>query len=180
MPAGTPDGLELLHSAEEIAGRVAALGAEITETYRGSDLVALCVLQGATVFYADLIRSIDLPLRCAFVEARSYGAGTESSGQVDLRLHDDGKIRRSHVLVVEDIVDTGHTAKAILEALMEREAASISICALLDKPSRREVDVAVRWRGFEIPNRFVVGYGLDIDGLHRGLPGVFALPTDGH
>ena len=176
-PLEPPSQLEPLFTAEEIATRVHSLGEEISGVYGGRDLVALCVLQGAAVFYADLIRAIDVPLRCAFIQANSYGSGTDSSGEVDLHFDLGEDLRQCDVLIVEDIVDTGRTANAILEGLMERDAASISICALLDKPSRREVDVAVRWRGFEIPNRFVVGYGLDLDGLHRGLPGIWALPA---
>ena len=176
IPTDPPPRLEPLLSADQIATRVRELGEEISAAYDGSELIVLCVLQGATVFFADLVRALPPSVRCAFLQASSYGSGTESSGEVAVTREIEIDLRGRHVLIVEDIVDTGRTAKAILEAVMAREAASISICTLLDKKERREVDVAVRWVGFEIPDRFVVGYGLDLDGRYRGLPGVWVVP----
>ncbi len=177
IPPDPPPRLEPLFTAEQIAARVRELGDEISAAYEGGDLVAVCVLQGAIVFFADLIRALPTAVQCAFLQASSYGRGTESSGEVAITRDVKVDLRGRHVLIVEDIVDTGHTAKAILEAVMTREAASISICSLLDKKERREVPVAVRWVGFEIPDRFVVGYGLDLDGRYRGLPGVWVVPA---
>ena len=159
-----------LISAEEIAARVAALGSEIAARFPDSTLTVVGVLRGAFVFMADLVRAIPRDVRCDFLGVRSYGAATETSGVVqitsDLRL----AIAGQHVLLVEDIVDTGLTLHYLLELLQARGPASIHVCALLNKPSRRRVEVPVHFVGFEIPDRFVVGYGLDADQKYRGLP----------
>lgn len=175
MDVSSEDLVPLLEPGE-IRARVAELGAEITREYRGRDLVLVCVLRAAVVFFADLIREIPLPFRCVFARAASYGGGTESSGQVELDLDVREPLEGRHVLVVEDIVDTGRTARAILDAIEAHRPASLALCALLDKPSRREVDVPLRWRGFEVPDRFVVGYGIDFDDRFRDRPGVWMLP----
>jgi hypoxanthine phosphoribosyltransferase len=160
----------VLISAESLAARVAELGAQITRDYAGKDLVLVTVLRGAFVFGADLARAIDLPLKVEFLSASSYGDGVVPSGDVRVTLEPDGPLADRDVLLVEDIVDTGHTAVRLLEILESHGPKSLKICALLDKPSRREVEVPVDYIGFPIANVFVVGYGLDHAGLWRNLP----------
>ncbi len=157
-----------LITAVRLRVRVAALGRRIARDYRGRELLVLCVLRGAFVFAADLVRHIASPLTIAFARASSYGNGTASSGRLRLQVPPD--IRGRHVLVVEDIVDTGRTLRALRRVIVARGATSIRVCALLDKPSRREVDVDIDYVGFRIGNRFVVGYGLDHAGKYRNLP----------
>lgn len=165
-----PEDCQPLLSAEAIAARVAELGGAITEDYRGKELVIVGVLRGAFVFLADLARAIRLPLHVEFLSASSYGGGTESSGVVQLAGAGELGIRGRHVLLVEDIVDTGLTAHRLLEALRGQAPASLALCTLLHKPSRCRVPVEIAYRGFEIPDVFVVGYGLDHDGRLRNLP----------
>ena len=171
----TREDLVLLHSPETIRERVKALGAAISEQYEGKDLVAVCVLRGATIFFSDLVREIRIPCRCDFVQASSYGSETVSSGKVEMVLDLREDVRDRHVLLVEDIVDTGRTARAVLDLVARRKPASADLCALLDKTERREVDVGIRWRGFEVPDRFLVGYGLDVNGLYRNLAGIWMI-----
>jgi hypoxanthine phosphoribosyltransferase len=165
----------VLISAESIAARVAELGAQITRDYAGRDLVLVTVLRGAFVFGADLARAIDLPLKVEFLSASSYGDGVVPSGDVRVTLEPDGPLAGRDVLLVEDIVDTGRTAARLLELLEAHEPASLKLCALLDKPSRREVEVPVEYTGFPIDDVFVVGYGLDHAGLHRNQPFIGAV-----
>jgi hypoxanthine phosphoribosyltransferase len=160
----------VLIAAETLTARVAELGAQITRDYAGKDLVLVTVLRGAFVFGADLARAIDLPLKVEFLSASSYGDGVVPSGDVRVTLEPDGPLADRDVLLVEDIVDTGHTAVRLLEILESHGPKSLKICALLDKPSRREVEVPVDYIGFPIANVFVVGYGLDHAGLWRNLP----------
>jgi hypoxanthine phosphoribosyltransferase len=156
--------------ADTIAARVAALGAKITRDYTGKDLVLVTVLKGGFIFGADLARAIDLPLRVEFLSASSYGDGVASSGDVRVSLEPECPLAGCDVLLVEDIVDTGRTAARLLDLLRGHEPANLKLCALLDKPSRREVVVTIDYPGFTIEDRFVVGYGLDHAGLHRNLP----------
>ena len=160
----------VLISAERIAERVAILGAQITEDYRDKSLVIVCVLRGSFVFAADLARAIALPLKIEFLGVQSYGENTESSGVVRITLDLKTPIADEHVLVVEDIVDTGLTLRYILDNFGTRHPASVEVCALLDKPSNRKVEVPVRYVGFEVQNHFVVGYGLDLAEVYRNLP----------
>jgi len=154
----------------QIASRVKTLGQELTEQYAGKKPILVGVLKGGVVFMADLARAIDADLELDFLAVSSYGGGTTSSGVVRIT-HDLTKnIEGRHVLLVEDIVDTGHTLRFLLDHLARRKPASLKMVALLDKPTRREADVAADWIGFEIPDEFVVGYGLDLDGLYRNLP----------
>ncbi|MEP7356391.1 MAG: hypoxanthine phosphoribosyltransferase [Anaerolineales bacterium] len=163
--------LEVLVSAEQLQGRVRALGAQITRDYAGKDLLLLCILRGGVVFLADLMRCIDTPHAIDFMAISSYGVGARmSSGNVRISLDLQQNIENRHVLVVEDIVDTGHTIAAVLELLATRRPASLKICTLLDKSERREVEVPIHYVGFDIPNKFVFGYGLDVDELYRNLP----------
>jgi hypoxanthine phosphoribosyltransferase len=158
-------------SAKQIAARVEALAKEITAFYAGTEkLVVIGLLRGSFIFIADLVREIDLPLEVDFLEASSYGNATVSSREVRILKDLRGGIEGRDVLVVEDIVDTGFTLSHVLAILRTRRPARLAVCALLDKPSRRKVDVKADWTGFEIPDRFVVGYGIDYAQHNRNLP----------
>jgi hypoxanthine phosphoribosyltransferase len=166
---------EILIGEEELQARIRELGAAISADYQGKELLLVGVLKGAVFFMADLMRAISVSCEIDFMAISSYGASTDSSGVVrilkDLDLNIDGR----HVLVVEDIIDSGLTLSYLLRNLESREPASLEICALLTKPARREIDVPVRYIGFEIPNRFVIGYGLDFAERYRNLPYVGVL-----
>jgi hypoxanthine phosphoribosyltransferase len=163
--------LEVLVSADQLRDRVRALGSQISHDYAGKDLLLLCILRGGVVFLADLMRHIDIPHAIDFMAISSYGVGARaSSGNVRISLDLQQNIENRHVLVVEDIVDTGHTLAAVIELLATRRPASLKICTLLDKSERREVPVPIHYVGFDIPNKFVFGYGLDVDELYRNLP----------
>jgi hypoxanthine phosphoribosyltransferase len=166
-----PHVIDKMISAKSIAARVEALAREITAFYAGSDrLVVVGLLRGSFVFIADLVREIDLPVEVDFMEASSYGDATHSSREVRILKDLRGEIAGRDVLVVEDIVDTGFTLHHVLNLLRSRNPARLEVCALLDKPSRREVQVPARWIGFEIPDEFVVGYGIDFAQRNRNLP----------
>jgi len=166
---------EILIDEETLAARVAELGAEVSADYEGRDLLLIGVLKGAVFFMADLMRSIDIPCEVDFMAISSYGASTDSSGVVRILKDLDINIEGRDVLVVEDIIDSGLTLSYLIRNLESREPASLEVCALLTKPSRREIDVRVRYVGFEIPNKFVVGYGLDFGERYRNLPHVAVL-----
>jgi hypoxanthine phosphoribosyltransferase len=168
---------EVLVSQEAIRQRISELGAQITRDYAGKDLVIVGVLTGAVTFLSDLIREIALPMELDFVAMSSYGQATKSSGEVRLIKDLGHPVEGKHVLVTEDIIDTGLTLRYLLETLQARHPASIATCVLLDKPSRRQVKVPVEYRGFEIEDRFVVGYGLDYAGRYRNLPYIGILQT---
>jgi hypoxanthine phosphoribosyltransferase len=157
-------------SSEQIATRVRDLGLDITRDYAERSLVLVCVLKGSFVFAADLARAIDLPLRIDFLGVRSYGQGTETTGVVQITQDLARPIEHEDVLLVEDIVDTGLTMAHLVELLRTRGPASVKICALLHKPTRARVAVAIDYLGFTIEDRFVVGYGLDLDDRYRNLP----------
>ena len=166
---------QVLLSEEQIAQRVAEMGAQISLDYAGKDLMLVCILKGANIFLADLVRQITLPLSYDFVAVSSYGADTKSSGVVRILKDLDESVESKHVLVVEDIVDTGLTLRLSMPSrrhrnVTSRRAASVKICTLLDKPSRRRMDVPVDYFGFKVEDRFVVGYGLDYAGKYRNLP----------
>ena len=163
------DEVEVLIPAERLRARVAEIGGEITRDYDGKPLVLVGVLKGALVFLADLMRAIDLPVTLDFVGLSSY-VGTQTSGSIELTADLARPIEGKHVIVVEDIVDTGLTMQWLLRRLEERRPASVAVCALLVKPARARVVVPVRYRGFDIADEFVVGYGLDHDGRLRNLP----------
>jgi hypoxanthine phosphoribosyltransferase len=160
-----------LISAEQIAERVAELGRRITEDYRavGGDLVLIGVLKGSVIFLADLCRHIDLPISVDFIGIASYGDETQSSGVVQITSDLTRPIEGRHVIVVEDIIDTGLTAHYLLDNLATRHPASLKLCSLLHKPDRAEREVAIDYLGFTIPNKFVVGYGLDYAQRYRNL-----------
>lgn len=160
-----------LISATAIATRVAALGAQITSDYRAhSDVVVIGVLKGSVIFFADLVRHIALPIHLDFIGISSYGDETVSSGIVRITQDVSQPLENRHVIVVEDIVDTGHTVHYLLENLATRRPASLRLAALLHKPDRQERHVAIDYLGFTIENKFVVGYGLDIAQQYRNLP----------
>ena len=166
----------VLLSESELAARVAELGARITADYRDSgDLLLIGVLKGCAVFMVDLARAIDLPVSIDFIAVASYGASTESSGVVRLLKDLEVDLGGRHVLIVEDIIDSGLTLAYLREQLLRRNPASLRICTLLNKPERRTADVPVEYIGFDIPNEFVVGYGLDYAERYRNLPFVGVL-----
>ena len=155
------------------------MGQIITRDYAGKELVLIGVLTGAVVFLSDLMRTISLPVIVDLMWASSYGGATQSLGSVHLTRDVETDIEGKEVLVVEDIVDSGRTLYTILQALAARRPSSLKVCTLLDKPSRREVDVAVSYRAFTVDDQFVVGYGLDLAGRYRHLPYIGVVPTDG-
>ena len=162
---------EVLVPESALQARIRELGAEISRDYAGQDLLLLCILRGGVMFLTDLMRQLTIPHAIDFMAVASYGLGTrKSSGNVRINFDAVQNIEGRHVLVVEDIVDTGHTIAAVLELLATRRPASLRICTLLDKSERREVAVPIHYVGFDIPNRFVFGYGLDIDEMYRNLP----------
>ncbi|QGM80526.1 hypoxanthine phosphoribosyltransferase [Otariodibacter oris] len=164
--------LNTLISAEDVQNRIAELAKEINHDYHynhSKDLVVVGLLRGSFMFMADLVRQLDLPVEVDFLTASSYGTGTESSRDVKILKDLDGDICGKDVLIVEDIIDTGFTLSKVSEILKLREPRSVKICTLLDKPSRREVEVDVEWVGFTIPDEFVVGYGIDYAQHYRNL-----------
>src|SRR6202795_4808679 len=169
---------EVLIEADVLRARVAELGEEISADYAGRDLLLIGVLKGAVFFMADLMRTLAIPCEIDFMAISSYGAQTDSSGVVRILKDLDINIEGRNVLVVEDIIDSALTLHYLIRTLESREPASLEICALLTKPARREIDVDVRWTGFEIPNRFVIGYGLDFAERYRKLPYVGVLDSE--
>lgn len=166
----------ILLTREEIAAKVKELGRRITRDYEGKNPVLVCILKGASVFFADLIREIDLPLTLDFMAISSYGSATKTSGVVRILKDLDNDILGKDVIVVEDIVDSGITLSYLSKTLMQRGAKSLRIATLLDKPARRKVtDLKVDYMCFDIPDAFVVGYGLDYDQVYRNLPDIGVL-----
>lgn len=161
-----------------VQAKIRELGTQITADYAGKDLLLVGVLRGALLFIVDLARQIDLPLEMDFMAISSYGAATETSGVVRILKDLDTAIEGRHVLIVEDIIDSGLTLNYIVEHLRNRNPASIKICALLNKPSRRRVDVRIDYHGFDIPDEFVVGYGLDYRQRYRNVPFVGVLKPE--
>jgi hypoxanthine phosphoribosyltransferase len=166
---------ETIVEAETLQERVRELGAELTRDYEGCDLFLMGVLKGAVFFVADLMRHIDLDCELDFMAVSSYGSLTDSSGVVRILKDLDAPIEGKDVLIVEDIVDSGLTLNYLLRNLRGRNPRSLEVCALLVKPGRRKIDLPIRYVGFEIPNQFVVGYGLDLDQRYRNLPHVAAV-----
>lgn len=161
---------EILFTEETIKQRVRELGAQISKDYAGKTILMCGILKGAVTFYTDLARAIDIPVLFDFMSCSSYGSGTTSSGAVMVRKDLDTNVQGKDVLIVEDIIDTGITLSHLVPLLKERGANSVKLATLLSKPARRQVDVPVDYNGFEIPDAFVVGYGLDYDGRYRNLP----------
>ena len=178
MSSMMPDVKEVLISSEAIEDKVREIGARITEDYGGERLLLIGILRGAVVVMSDLMRNIDLQCELDFMDISSYGSGTSSSGVVRILKDLEEDITDRHVLIVEDIIDTGLTLSYILRSLQARKPASLEICALLSKPSRRRADLDVRYLGFEVPDEFVVGYGLDYAGAYRNLPDICVLKPE--
>jgi hypoxanthine phosphoribosyltransferase len=169
---------EVLITDDQIREKTAELGRKLTEDYRGKNPLLICVLKGGLMFLADLMREIKIPVEIDFMAVSSYGDATESSGVVRILMDLDRNIRGRHVLIVEDIIDTGRTLAYIIENLRTRGPASIKVCTLLNKPARRVLDIPIDYVGFEIPDRFVIGYGLDYGEIYRNLPFVGVLKPE--
>lgn len=162
--------ISVLIPEESVAKRIAEMGAQISRDYAGESVCLLCILKGSVFFTTELAKHITVPVLLDFMSVSSYGSGTMSSGNVRIVKDLDTPIEGQHVLVVEDIIDTGHTLAYLMEYLEQRRPKSLKLCTLLDKPDRRVSDVKVDYTGFEIPDKFVVGYGLDYDQKYRNLP----------
>lgn len=167
---GWREHVSVLYDAETIAARVREIGQQITREFAGSDLQVIGILKGSFVFYADLVRQIDLPLRCEFIGISSYGNASQSSGVVQITRDLGYPIEDESVLIVEDIIDTGLTMEYLLANLRTRRPRTVRVCSLLHKPENARVQVPIDYLGFSIPNEFVVGYGLDYAGRYRNLP----------
>jgi hypoxanthine phosphoribosyltransferase len=169
---------EILIDDQRLKARISELGAQISSDYKGCDLVLICILRGGVVFMVDLMRQITVPHQIDFMAVSSYGSGArQSGGSVRLSLDLQTDIHDKDVLLVEDIVDSGNTIAYVLEFLQTRQPKSLKICTLLDKPERRETPVTIHYCGFSIPNKFVFGYGLDLDDYYRNLPFVGVVDT---
>jgi hypoxanthine phosphoribosyltransferase len=178
MTSLMPDVKEVLIPSSDIQEKVTEIGERITEDYKGKRLLLVGVLRGAVIVLGDLMRKIDLPCEIDFMDISSYGTGTSSSGVVRILKDLEEDITDRHVLVVEDIIDTGLTLSYLLRSLQARKPASLEIFALLSKPSRRRVELDVKYLGFEVPDEFVVGYGLDFAGAYRNLPDICVLKPE--
>jgi hypoxanthine phosphoribosyltransferase len=178
MSSLMPDVKEVLITSSQIQEKVRELGELITEDYRGERPLLVGVLRGAVIVLGDLMRNIDLPCEIDFMDISSYGTGTSSSGVVRILKDLEEDITDRHVLVVEDIVDTGLTLSYLRRSLLTRKPASLEVCALLTKPSRRRVELDIKYLGFEVPDEFVVGYGLDYAGAYRNLPDICVLKPE--
>ncbi len=161
---------KVLFTKERLAAKAAELGAQISQDYADKEIFAVGILKGAFVFASDLVRNISRPVQMDFMIASSYGAGTKSSGTVKIMKDLDFDIAGKHVLIIEDIIDSGLTMKYLIKNLQTRHPASVKLCALLSKPSRRQTDVAIDYCGWEVPDEFLVGYGLDYAEKYRNLP----------
>jgi hypoxanthine phosphoribosyltransferase len=168
----------ILIPQSEISAMCQRLGEQINRDYKGKEIILIGVLKGAFVFMADLARHIDVPCRIDFMSVSSYGSGTRTSGVVRITKDLDSDISGKHIIVVEDIVDTGLTLNHLRELLSTRNPASIALCTAFDKPDRRKVEIKVEYVGMKIPDEFIVGYGLDFDGKYRNLPDVAVLGDD--
>jgi hypoxanthine phosphoribosyltransferase len=178
MTSLMPDVKEVLIPSSDIQEKLTEIGERVTEDYKGKGLLLVGVLRGAVIVLGDLMRKIDLPCEIDFMDISSYGTGTSSSGVVRILKDLEEDITDRHVLVVEDIIDTGLTVSYLLRSLQARKPASLEIFALLSKPSRRRVELGVKYLGFEVPDEFVVGYGLDFAGAYRNLPDICVLKPE--
>ncbi len=162
--------IKKLISKNDIQKKVKQLGRRISREYKSKNLVIIGVLKGAIVFLSDLLRNLSIPVLMDFVQVSSYGASMSSKGVTKLKKDVDVKVKGKHILIVEDIIDYGYTLDYLLKHFAKKKAASVNICVLLDKVSRRMVEVPVKYKGFEVPDKFIVGYGLDYAEKHRNLP----------
>jgi hypoxanthine phosphoribosyltransferase len=169
---------EVLVGSDEIQEKVREMGERITEDYQGERLLLIGILRGAVVVLSDLMRCVELPCDIDFMDISSYGSGTTSSGVIRIHKDLEEDVAGRHVLIVEDIIDTGLTLSYLRRSLLARNPASLEICTLLTKPSRRQVELDVKYVGFEVPDVFVVGYGIDYDGAYRNLPEIRALQEE--
>lgn len=169
---------EVLCTEQQLRDKIAELGAAITKDYEGKDLLLVSILKGSVMVMADLMRAVDLPLQIDFMNVSSYSSGTESKGSVKILKDLDVDIKGKNLLIVEDILDSGITLHNLMNLLQQRNPASIEICTLFSKPARRKVDVEAKYVGFEIPDAFIVGYGLDYDERFRNLPYVGILKEE--
>lgn len=170
---------EILIPEEELQARVLELGQEISKDYKGKDLLLVCILRGGVMFLTDLMRALKVPHNIDFMAVSSYGTGTrQSSGQVRITLDLTASIEGRNVLLVEDIIDSGNTIASVLELLNARRPRSLRVCTLLNKAERREAEVPINYCGFVIPNKFVFGYGLDLDEYYRNLPFIGVVKPD--
>jgi hypoxanthine phosphoribosyltransferase len=170
---------EILITEDKLQARIKQLAEEVSQDYQGEDLLLICILRGGVMFLTDLMRQLSVPHMIDFMAVASYGVGArESDGNVRITLDLTSSIQDRNVLLVEDIIDSGNTIASVLELLRVRQPKSLRICTLLDKAVRREVDVPVHYRGFEIPNKFVFGYGLDLDEYYRNLPFIGVVQPD--
>ena len=172
------DKIRVLLPEEEVEERIRQIGKQITEDYANEEVFLICTLKGASFFACELAKRIDLPLTLDFIAVASHGSGTQSSGEVRMIKDLDQSIEGKNVLVIEDIVDTGRTLSYLLEIMKKRNPKSLKLCSLLDKPDRRVVEVEVDYKGFEVPDLFVVGYGLDYAQKYRNLPYIGVLELD--
>ena len=166
----TDDLKSVLYTEEQIAKRVAEMGAELTRDYAGKNPIVVGILKGASIFTTDIVRKIETPMQLDFMVVSSYGAGTKTSGTVRIRKDMDADVRDRHVIICEDIIDSGVTMSNLFAMHETRKPASLRLCALLSKPARREVDVKIDYCGWEVPDEFLVGYGLDYAERYRNLP----------
>jgi len=169
---------EILISEEVLRDKVIELGKKITEDYKGKNLLLVCVLKGAVIFVSDLMKRIDLPLEIDFMAISSYGSDTKSSGVVRILKDLNSGIEGRDILIVEDIIDSGLTLSYLVENLKVRGPKSVEICTILDKPSRRKADISIKYTGFQVPDEFVVGYGLDYAERYRNLPYIAVLKEE--
>lgn len=169
---------EVLVTEEEIASKVKEIASNVSEDYKGKDLIMVGILKGAFIFMSDLSRSLSIPVTLDFMAVSSYGKSSESTGEVRIVKDLDFSVEDKHILIIEDIIDTGYTLAYLTDNLRKRGAKSVKVCALLDKPERRKVDIKVDYPGFAIPDEFVVGYGLDYAEIGRNLPYVAALKEE--
>ena len=171
--------ISVMISEEELQAKISELGEKISADYEGKEVKLICILKGSAFFCCELAKRITVPVKIDFMQTSSYGSGTKSSGNIVIKKDLDESIEGEHVIVIEDIIDSGRTLSHLMKILNERKPSSICLCTLLDKPERREVDdVNVDYTGFQVPDEFVVGYGLDYDQLYRNLPYVGVVETE--
>lgn len=169
---------KIIYSQEMIEHKVQEMATQISTDYEGKDLLVICILKGSVIFTADLLKHISIHCNIDFMAVSSYGSGTESSGKVTIKKDIEYNMEGRNILIVEDIVDSGLTLKYLVDYLKSRKANSVEVATLMNKPSRRKVDIYVRYSGFEVPNEFLVGYGLDYDEKYRNLPFVGVLKPE--